>query len=370
MSGKQTRRLIGGPFYAVMLTFYAAQVHAQSSVTLYGEMDAGAAWLSNVAGHAQYKATTGLIDGSYWGLQGLEDLGAGNKVVFRLERGFSVISGQQLNDHPYYVGFSNGRYGTVTLGHQYDSIHDYFAPFTLTGSVGGTAFAHPVDNDNANNSYLASNAIKYASAPIAGFTFGGMYAFSNAAGQFANNRAYSVGANYQNGAFNAGAAYLHLSGRGNTAAGAYDTAALPGSNREVFDATVRAADTYGIGANYALGELTLGAAWSRSTYTGVVDAESGTSMRSVGFSNYEINGVYQLMPSLALAGMYTYTKASDAHWHQGAVQLDYVLSKRTDTYVEAVYQRASAGAPAVINTADPASGASQLLIGAGIRHRF
>jgi predicted porin len=282
-----------------------------------------------------------------------------------------VTSGQPLNDHPYYVGFGNEHYGTVMLGHQYDSMHDYFAPFTLTGSAGGTAFAHPFDNDNANNSYLARNAIKYSSAQIAGFSFGGMYALSNTAGRFANNRAYSVGANYQNGAFSAGAAYLHLDGRGNLTAGAYDAAALPGSNRDAFNATVGVQNTYGVGANYALANLTLGAAWSRSTYTSVADAETGaSSARSMGFSNYEINGVYQLMPALTLTGAYTYTKASDAHWHQGAVQLDYMLSKRTDTYVEAVYQRASGSAPAMINTADPASGASQLLVAAGIRHHF
>jgi hypothetical protein len=73
-------------------------------------------------------------------------LGYGNHATFRLERGFSVTTGADQNDHPY------GR--TLTLRHQYDSIQDYLAPFTLTG--GGTAFAHPFDNDdNANDSWLA-----------------------------------------------------------------------------------------------------------------------------------------------------------------------------------------------------------------------
>lgn len=370
MSGKKNRRLVDRRLYVIVLAACVNQAHAQSSVTLYGELDTGVTWLSNVANYAQYKATSGLIDGSYWGVQGLEDLGGGNKAVFRLERGFAVTNGQLLNDHPYYIGLGNERYGTITLGHQYDAVHDYFAPFTLTGGAGGTAFAHPFDNDNANNSYLARNSIKYTSAQFAGFSAGGMYAFSNAAGQFANNRAYSVGANYQNGPFNAGAAYLHVDGRGRTATGAYGIAALPGSNRDAFNAIVGAQNAYGVGVNYALGDLVLGAAWSRATYTSVADADTGASARSIGFSNYEVNGVYQLMPTLTLAGLYTYTKASDAHWHQGAVQLDYALSKRTDTYVEAIYQRASAGVPAMINTADPASGGSQLLIAAGVRHRF
>jgi general bacterial porin, GBP family len=357
--------------FAMLTCFVSTQSKAQSSVTLYGEIDSGLAYVNNVGGHEQYKATSGLIDGSFWGLQGSEDLGGGSKALFRLERGFSLTSGEMFDDHPYYVGLENEALGTLTLGYQYDSMHDFFAPFTLTGTAGGTAFAHPFDNDNANNSFLARNAIKYTSPSLGGFSFGGMYAFSNGAGQFDNNRAYSLGANYQQGGFNAGAAWLHVDGRSDTGAGAYDAVTLPGSARNVFEATVQTQNTYGVGASYALGEFTLGAAWSRSTYSGVTEVESGSPAPSVGFSNYEVNGVYQLSPSVSLAGMYTYTKGSGAHWHEGALQADYQLSKRTDTYIEAVYQRASGKAPALVNTSsDPSSGRSQLLIAAGMRFRF
>jgi general bacterial porin, GBP family len=356
---------IAGASLAALSTICAAQ-----AVSLYGELDTGLAYVSNVNGHTQYRATSGLIDGSYWGLQGSEELGGGAKAVFRLERGFSVTSGEEFNDHPAYVGLQSEPLGTLTLGHQYDLIHDYFAPFTLTGGTGGTAFAHPFDNDNANNSYLARNSVKYASPSFGGFSLGAMYAFSNDAGAFANNRAYSIGASYQGGALSAGAAWLHANGRGNTQSGAYDPVVLPGSTGEVFDANVQTQNTYGFGASYTIGDLVVAAAWSRSTYSNVINAETGDAAPSVGFSNYEVNGVYQLTPAVALAAMYTYTKASTAHWHEGAVQMTYALSKRTDTYVEAVYQRASSGAPAVINTNDPSSSRNQLLIATGIRHHF
>jgi general bacterial porin, GBP family len=285
MSAKQNK-LFGIPVATIAtLALLSASAHAQSSVALYGELDAGLAYVSNAGGNARYKATTALIDGSYWGLQGSEVLGGGNKAIFQLERGFSVTTGEGRNDHPYYVGLVDQAFGAVTLGHQYDSIHDYFALFTLAGGSGGTAFAHPFDNDNANNSYLAHNSIKYAGPSLGGFSFGGMYAFSDAAGQFTNNRAYSFGANYQNGPFNAGAAYLHVNGRGNAAGGAYDTVNLPGLNREVFDANAKTQNTYGVGAGYAIDDFTLGVAWSRSTYSGVTDAGSGSAVPSVGFSN-------------------------------------------------------------------------------------
>ncbi|WP_250479812.1 MULTISPECIES: porin [unclassified Caballeronia] len=344
--------------------------HAQSSATLYGEFDAGLAYVSNVGGNAQVKATAGLIDGGFWGLQGEESLGDNLKAVFRLERGFSVLTGEGFNDHPMYMGLSSETFGMVSLGHQYDSMHDYFAPFVLTGGAGGTAFAHPFDNDNANNSYLARNSIKYTSPSFGGFSFGGMYALSNDAASFANNRAYSVGANFQSGPFSAGAGYLHVSGRGNTSSGAYDSVSLPGTHSDIFDVNVASQNTYGLGMSYVFDDVTLSAAWSRSTFSSVVDASSGAPVPTEAFNNYEINGVYQLNPLFALAGVYNYTSGTTAHWHEAAVQLDYLMSKRTDLYFETVYQRASSGAPAVINTTEPSSNRNQLLLAVGIRHRF
>jgi predicted porin len=352
------------------LIWFGSNALAQSNVSLYGEVDASAIWLSNVGGGRQFQLASGLIDGSFWGLQGSEDLGGGNQAIFRLERGFSVTTGADQNDHPYYVGLANDRYGTLTLGRQYDSIHDYLAPFTLTGGNGGTAFAHPFDNDNTNNSWLARNSFKYTSSSLDGLSVGGMYAFSNAAGRFADNRAYSVGANYDSGNFNAGVAWLHVDGRGSTESGAYDAVTLPGMDRNTFDASVQTQNTFGIGASQAFGPLRLAASLTRSIYSGVTDTETGLAARAVAFDNYEINGTWQTGGALALSGMYTYTRGTEAHWHQGALQADYMLTKRTDTYIEAVYQCASAGAPTVINSLMPSSRSSQLLFGAGIRHHF
>jgi predicted porin len=343
---------------------------AQSSVQLYGELDAGIAYTNNVGGHSQYRLTSGTIDGSYWGLQGTEDLGGGARAIFRLERGLSVATGEGLNDHPMYVGIGTDTLGTLTFGHQYDSIHDYFQTFTLTGNTGGTAFAHLLDNDNANNSFLAANSVKYTSGNYGGLSFGGLYAFSNQAGGFSDNRAYSVGANYSAGSFNAGAAYLHNNGRGNTTSGAYDSLALPGPGNTIFNANVQRQNTFGVGMSYEIGEFTLGGAFSRAINSGVTDADTGELMPSLALNNYEINGIYKLTPAIQISGMYVYTNGGGAHWHEGA------LIDRLQIHVRALgeqivhLQRASSGAPAVINTNDPSSGRNQLMLSTGIRHRF
>ncbi|WP_277186432.1 porin [Caballeronia sp. BR00000012568055] len=343
---------------------------AQSSVQLYGELDAGVAYLNNVGGHSQYQLTSGTIDGSYWGLQGSEDLGDGTRAIFRLERGFSVANGQGRNDHPFYVGIGSSTFGTLTLGRQYDSIHDYLAPFTLTGSNGGTAFAHVLDNDNANNSYLAANSVKYTSEEYGGFSFGGLYALSNQAGGFSQNRAYSIGANYSAGSLKAGAAWLHANGRGDNTSGAYDPLALPGPANSVVTTSIQTQNIFGVGMNYQFGAFTLGGAFSRSISSGVIDTDTNNALPSLALNNYEINGIYQLTPAIALAGMYVYTNGGGAHWHEGALQVDYLFSKRTDVYLESIYQRASSQSPAVINGFDPSGGRNQLMFSTGIRHRF
>ncbi|MBR8501625.1 porin, partial [Burkholderia cenocepacia] len=129
---------------------FATVAHAQSSVTLYGVLDAGITYQSNVASKSLWSMGSG-IDQSRFGLRGSEDLGGGLKAIFTLESGFNIGNGRLGNNggmfnRQAFVGLSS-QYGTVTLGKQYDATQDYLAPLTATGSWGGTYFAHPLNND-------------------------------------------------------------------------------------------------------------------------------------------------------------------------------------------------------------------------------
>lgn len=59
----------------------AGSVHAQSSVTLYGLVDEGLDYTSNVQGKHAWEMQSGYLQGSRWGLRGREDLGGGNRIV-------------------------------------------------------------------------------------------------------------------------------------------------------------------------------------------------------------------------------------------------------------------------------------------------
>jgi predicted porin len=160
---------------------------AQSSVTLYGLIDEGLNYTSNTGGHSNIQMESGFAQGSRWGLKGSEDLGGGTKAVFQLENGFDVNSGKlgqggRMFGRQAYVGLSSAQFGTLTMGRQYDSVVDFLALLMADGNWAGYLMSHPYDNDNTDNSFRLNNSVKYMSNTYGGFTFGGLYGFSNQAG--------------------------------------------------------------------------------------------------------------------------------------------------------------------------------------------
>ncbi|WP_175918204.1 porin [Burkholderia pyrrocinia] len=347
---------------------FATVAHAQSSVTLYGVLDAGITYQSNVASKSLWSMGSG-IDQSRFGLRGSEDLGGGLKAIFTLESGFGIGNGKLGNNggmfnRQAFVGLSS-QYGTVTLGKQYDATQDYLAPLTATGTWGGTYFAHRGNNDrlSTNGDVALNNSIKYTSANYAGLQFGGTYSFSNNQ-NFGNNRAYSGGLSYQFQGLKLGAAYSQANlGDGTNANGATSIAA---------QGRVR---TYGAGAGYAFGPAQVGAAWTQSRIDN--QAAGAPTQRT---DNYEVNAKYNLTPALGLGAAYTYTNTKvdggSSHWNQFGVQADYALSKRTDVYAQAVYQRGAKGnafGTSIYNgdnTTAASSSINQTAATVGLRHRF
>ncbi len=105
---------------------FAVSAHAQSSVTLYGSIDAGITYANNVGGKSVWQQGSGNLSNNYFGLRGAEDLGGGLKAIFMMESGFDLNNGgfhnsDDMFNHQAFVGLKSDAYGTVTLGRQYDS---------------------------------------------------------------------------------------------------------------------------------------------------------------------------------------------------------------------------------------------------------
>ncbi len=370
---------------AAVMAATAGAAHAQSSVTLYGVIDAGISYVNhskNAAGGTDklFKYDDGVAQGSRWGIKGTEDLGSGLKAIFVLENGFNSGTGalgQNSSEfgRQAFVGLSKNDIGSVTFGRQYSFSTDILGSNYSTGGntvVGNYAY-HVNDIDQLTSSRI-NNSVKFSSANFSGLTFGGMYGFSNTAGAFAGStasgasRAYSFGANYANGPFALGAAYTNINFPGSS------TTSLSANIANIATGTVKNLRTFGAGGRYTFGPATAWLLWTNTSLTAV--GSNGTK-----YNAYEAGAKYNLTPALSGALGYTYTSARQGngsyHWNQVDGTVDYALSKRTDVYALAVYQQASGrGVQAQIGSSTSYFSTSgtgsknQVAARVGIRHKF
>jgi predicted porin len=171
---------------------------AQSSVTVFGVLDAGYNNKSWKADGGFSAKGSGVVDGglagSRFGFRGVEDLGGGLKAEFMIEQGLSPTSqgltnarttntGFQIDavgvgssrsatslNRQSYLGLSGG-FGTVRLGYQYTNVYEVS---TLSGYSAGTEGVHGADFAHvAGAGYVGgtrANAITYISPNFSGFT--------------------------------------------------------------------------------------------------------------------------------------------------------------------------------------------------------
>jgi len=365
------------------------QAFAQSTVTLYGAIDEGLQYTSNVKGKSNIQTTSGQDSGDRWGLKGAEDLGGGLKAIFQIENGFNLNTGNLNNGgrifgRQAYVGLQSNSLGTLTMGRQYDPLVDMLGPLTANGNWAGSLLSHVYDNDNTDNSIRVSNSVKFVSNKYAGFTFEGMYAFSNAAGGFADNRLYGFAAQYASGPVTAVGAYLQVNGNATTNAGGAVSSADT-------NFTAQRNQIFGGGINYALtSAATVGFVYTHTNLTDVIGSEYfgdlSNPAASLRFNNFEVNAKYQFTPVFFGGLMYTYTMASynstagqaRPHWGNFGAMLDYNLTKRTDVYMQVAYQRAShtpdfaapLGQAMLVGTDAPSSSLNQTAVLVSFRHLF
>ncbi|MBN3851415.1 porin [Paraburkholderia sp. Ac-20342] len=380
---------------------FAGNTYAQSSVTLYGIIDEGINYNSNMNGGRVFATQSGVMQGSRWGLRGLEDLGGGFSTFFDLENGFDASTGKLgqgglLFGRQASVGL-NSPYGTLSLGRQYASAMDFVGAMAVSNQWAGNINAHPADVDNLNDTFRINNDVKFKSISYGGFSFGGDYSLGGVAGATSRNQAWSLGAGYTMGPLQVGAGYLNvrnpnISLFGNATSGTA-SAAVANTTYPIFSGFT-SARTYQVvttGVAYKLGAATLGATYANVAFKELGDSASGPNPSgykgSVHFNSAEASLRYQINPALLVGLAYNYTNSSSvssatginngATYQQGMAGIDYLLSKRTDVYLLGAYQKASGtdsrNRPAIAsinNQSSPSSSDRQAVIRIGMRHKF
>ena len=190
----------------------AGTAAAQSSVTLFGIVDASARQVKNGSAGSQKQLATGGNATSRFGLRGVEDLGGGLRAGFHLESGISLDTG--TTDAKFWGRRSTvslmGGFGEVRLGRDYlPSVLNTFAePFGAVGvgSIGGSITYGAGSNlgSVATTVLRADNAVSYFLPAM-----GGLYGQGTvAAGEGVNGNKYKgARIGYAAGPINVGFGY-------------------------------------------------------------------------------------------------------------------------------------------------------------------
>ncbi|NRF66595.1 porin [Aquincola sp. S2] len=346
-----------------MLASFAGVASAQSSVTLFGIVDAGVARLTAKTTTGS-KSVTGMVNSglnsSRLGFRGVEDLGGGLRAAFHIE-------GQLFNDSgdgrgtglPFDFQRRStvsllGGFGEVRLGRDYTptflnvSAYDVFG----TNSVGtslATSMLVGLGVANQGNTRQNNSVGYFLPGNLGGFTGQFMFGFAeNTSGTRKANQFIGTRLGYAAGPLSVHGAY----GESQAAVAAND---------------IKYAS---IGASYDLGAVKLMGYFAREK------ADSGFRVEAAQIGASVPLGQGELRTSFARYDIKT-TALRDADWNKFAIGYGYNLSKRTQLY--STYARVSNKGGQVKTVTDNGLGFTGVTIlggktatglEAGIRHIF
>jgi predicted porin len=339
----------------------AGLAHAQSSVTLYGVLDAGLQYASKTAtaGGKNAGSTFAVVNGasspSLFGMRGAEDLGGGLKATFALESGINMPNGGfassngNLWGRQAWVGLE-GDFGKIRLGTQFspffltllDSDPRHFSP---TGS-GNVIYADNVIFTGAVN----SNAVLYSSPKFGGLEGSVMFAPGGVPGNFQAGRQWSASLKYDNGSL-----MVNTSIYDGNAGGA--TTPVP-TNVEFLGRTVGMAYRFGsLVAKASFVNYKVAGSFNNNVYGGGLDYFVTTAL--------DLNG-----------GVWVTSDRNDTSNHSllAAVGATYLLSKATSLYMQltTVDNHGAMRTGMSLDTTSLLNGVAGTSYGAnvGIRHTF
>ena len=372
--------LVAGAVLALVSTTSAL---AQSSVTLYGIVDAAVSYTTKQAATpggpsvgSVTKIDAGQLATSRWGMRGSEDLGGGLKANFTLEGTIANDTGagggggtSTLFDRAAIVGVSGG-FGALTLGRQNALAVD------AVGAVDPIGFSQPGINPNVafsalNNANAATfgtnngvsslrqnNSIRYALPVMSGFSGAAMYGFGEQPGNSSANTYLGLLGSFNAGPITASLGYNQLKNASATAA------------------TTDKLTLVGGGLKYEISN----AIAVKATYT-----QSKTDLaptRKIAVAGLGVDFV--AMPGLTLTGAFYNTKRTEtttvaattfsSKANQLVGKVNYALSKRTSIYGLMTNERVNDGNQLVaqrvglIATAQGEKSANRLAV--GVFHSF
>jgi predicted porin len=346
-----------------ILGAFSSLAQAQSSVAVYGIVDAGIVREQGGVNGSATNISSGIGSASRLGFRGTEDLGNGVSALFLLEAGYRLDTGASdvagaIFNRQAYVGLKSAA-GTLTIGRQYTP---YYNAVSQVADPFGAGFAGSAKNlmPTAGVNTRTSNSIVYVSPVVSGFSGELSYSLAEQGSNSIAGRQLGAALSYGAGKLNARLAHNH---RNN------DIAAL---DRPIGRNTLLA-------ANYNFGPARAFAAWGINQ--GLNSAPLANNSNPFGApaapaasldSRDMLIGVQ--VPFGANALMASFIRKDDkSAFNQDADQwalgLTHSLSKRTSLYTSFGKSRNRNGAGYTVgNNSDVGSG--DTAYNAGVRHSF
>jgi predicted porin len=365
--------------FSLICSIGSASALAQSSVTLYGIMDAGV----EISNHGKGSLTRVISGGQFasrFGFRGSEDLGGGLAALFRLEMGLSLDDGTlgqggRIFGREATVGLRSSQWGEVSLGR---GVMPYFLAqsatdafvwggngglLALTRSAGAVQQLLPL----AVSGRL-DNSVNYASPVLRGLQLRAQVAAGE--GSTTIGRGYGASARYTDGPWDVVAATATQRGAGNANGSALG---------------------YALGGSYAFrfGRTYVGYTKEQNsctTCTGLLTRSPGLAPGGAG--DFRMVNVGMRIPVDALNLMWQVTRVQDRSDHLSApgnrdatwlaVGAEYLLSKRTSVYGSVGTVGNSHGSAYALGTGSAQQPAGAVAagdprakaMGFGVRHAF
>ncbi len=312
-------------------------VSAQTSLTIYGIVDAGLVHERGGAAGDVTKLTSGVQSGSRLGFKAMEDLGGGLSAKFLLESGFNMDTGtmgqgNRLFGRQSWVGLS-GRWGDVMLGRQYTPHYlalDQIDPFATGLAGSSTNLMSTVDR--------MDNAIKFATPDWRGLTGELVYGMGEVPGDSSSNRQLGGAIGYASGPLVLKIAHHRVE---NSTGTDHARTSLVGGKYDFGPA----AASLGVGLNQGIGE-----ADNRDYMLGVTVPV----------------GAGEVLASFIRKDDRTGLNADADQW---ALGYTHALSKRTNFYTSFAHINNDPGAAFTVGNASEL-GSGNKAINIGIRHKF
>lgn len=337
------------------LGLVCASATAQSSVTLYGNVDMGFLTGNNGIESQLYN---GGISPSIWGVKGSEDLGGGLKAFFNLESHFSADTGEQVGGmfrRQSNVGISSATLGSLSLGNMYSPAILAFAATDPRGLRENFSGLYPW-------AYNSGVLVGGSTNTDVGVFMHSAVGYSNTIGPVGVSASYSL--SEKNATATTGGAVTAL-GLTYTSplslSAAYQAADHPSGKQ--------ASTMFSVGAGYTMGAFT-----AKANYLSAVNKDTaGVKTNDVGILGLGVDWKTSSANTVTAA---FYRGKDDLVSNSTTSTLilanEYALSKRTTLYGQVAFANADAAAglrTTVIAGGTPADKNTRVL-NVGIKHAF